>query len=185
MRKVIIAVLLSLLPVYSLFSIANANAPKNDFDEVVKVIEQHYHVKHKSLPFLARTGIKAAKTAARIAGGRKRQIAEAGSVKIAYFENQEFTSMLGAAEFRRSLKAALLPEWLPFVQVLSPDEHLQTYVFLREAREKYNLIVVTIEKRDATVVQVDVSPQTLARLMQNPNEIGKTVTDDVTTTDNE
>ena len=184
MKKVIIAVLLSLVPVFSYLSIATANAAKNDFDEVVKVIEQHYRVKHKSLPFLARTGIKAAKTAAKLAGGRKQQIAEAGSVKIAYFENQEFTSTLGAAEFRRSLKAALLPDWLPFVQVLSPEEDLQTYVFLREARKKFNLIVVTIEKRDATVVQVDVSPETLARLMQNPNEIGKTVTDDATTTDN-
>ena len=184
MKKLIAMVLLTLAPGYFCFSNATTRAAQNDFEEVVKVIEQHYHVKHKSLPFLARTGIKAAKTAARLAGGQKQQIAEAGSVKIAYFENQEFTPANGAAEFRRSLKAALLPEWLPFVQVLSPDEELQTYVFLREGRAKFNLMVVTIEKHDATVVQVDVSPQTLARLMQNPNDIGKTVTDEVTTEDN-
>ncbi|HKP46758.1 MAG TPA: hypothetical protein VJT50_09170 [Pyrinomonadaceae bacterium] len=183
MNKLTLAVLVSLLCGHLFVAAAVTPAVENDFDEVVKVIEQHYHVKHKSLPFLARTGIKAATTAAKLAGGRKRQIAEAGSVKIAYFENQEFTSA-GAAEFRRNLKAALIPEWVPFVQVLSPDEELQNYVFLREAREKFNLLVVTIEKHDATVVQVDVSPQTLARLMQNPNDIGKSITDEVTTADN-
>ena len=183
MKKLAIAVLLALASGQLCFSLVTAGA-KNDFEDVVKVIEQHYHVKHKSLPFLARTGIKAATTAARLAGGRKQQIAEAGSVKVAYFENQEFTSSSSPAEFRRSLKATLLPEWLPFVQVLSPDDELQNYVFLREARQKFNLLVVTIERHDATVVQVEVSPQTLARLMQNPNEIGKAVTDEATTEDN-
>lgn len=162
---------------------STARARTDHFDAVVKVIEQHYHVKHKGLPFLARAGMKTAKAAARLAGGQKRRLAEAGSVKVAYFEEQDFVSAAGAATFRRNLKATLLPEWLPFVQVLAPNDEEQTYVFLREAGAKFNLLVVNIGKHEGSVVQVDVSPQTLALLLQNPNDIGKEITDEATTTD--
>ena len=40
-------------------------------------------------------------------------------------------------------------------------------------------------KHDAVVVQVNLAPQTLAMLMQNPNEMGKAITDDATTTDDQ
>lgn len=182
MKKSIIAPLLCC----ALFCTAlatTASGRADDFDAVVKVIEQHYHVKHKGLPFLARAGMKTAKAAARIGGGQKRRLAEAGSVKVAYFEDQDFVPVAGAAVFRRNLKAALLPEWLPFVQVLAPNEEEQTYVFLREAGSKFNLLVVNIDKHEGSVVQVDVSPETLALLLQNPNDIGKAITDDATTTD--
>ena len=69
---------------------STARARTDDFDAVVKVIEQHYHVKHKGIPFLARAGMTTAKAAARLAGGQKRRLAEAGSVKVAYFEDQDF-----------------------------------------------------------------------------------------------
>lgn len=161
---------------------STARARTDHFDAVVKVIEQYYHVKHKGLPFLARAGMKTAKAAARLAGGQKRRLAEAGSVKVAYFEDQDFV-LAGAATFRRNLKATLLPEWLPFVQVLAPNDEEQTYVFLREAGAKFNLLVVNIGKHEGSVVQVDVSPQTLALLLQNPNDIGKEITDEATTTD--
>jgi hypothetical protein len=182
MKNSIIATLLcSALVCIGLASTARART--DGFDAVVKVIEQHYHVKHKGIPFLARAGMKTAKAAARLAGGQKRRLAEAGSVRVAYFEDQDFVSTEGADNFRRSLKAALLPEWLPFVQVLAPNEEEQTYVFLREAGSKFNLLVVNINRHEGSVVQVDVSPQTLALLLQNPNDIGKAITDEATTTD--
>jgi len=180
-RLLISALLLSL----ALSAPSPAQAKGNDFDTVVKVIEQFYHVKHKGLPFLARAGIKTAAIAARVAGGSKKRLAEAGSVKVAFFEDQEFNSMGGIAIFRRTLKATLVGSWLPFIQVLSLNDEEQTYIFLREAGTKFNVLVVTIGKRDASVVQVDLAPQTLAMLMQNPNEMGKTITDDATTDDNQ
>jgi hypothetical protein len=182
MKNSIIATLLGAALVCTALAIT-ASARTDDFDAVVKVIEQHYHVKHKGIPFLARAGMKTATAAARLAGGQKRRLAEAGSVKVAYFEDQDFVSVAGASDFRRNLKAALLPEWLPFVQVLAPNDEEQTYVFLREASSKFNLLVVNIDKHEGSVVQVDVSPQTLALLLQNPNEIGKAITDDATTND--
>jgi hypothetical protein len=165
--------------------LSTVDARGDDFGAVVKVIENYYHVKHTGIPFLAKAGIKTATMAARIAGGSKKRLAEAGSVKVAFFEDQEFNSMGGIAKFRSTLKATLVGNWLPFIQVLSFSNEEQTYIFLREAGAKFNVLVVTIERNDASVVQVDLAPQTLAMLMQNPNEMGKAITDDATTNDNQ
>lgn len=160
-----------------------AQTKGDDFGAVVKVVEQFYHVKHKGIPFLARAGLKTATTVARIAGGPKRQLAEAGSVRVAYFENQEFDSKGEAGKFRASVKATLAGDWLPFVQVLSPKDEDQTYIFLQDAGEKYRVLVVTIERHEATVVQVNLARNTLAMLMQSPADMGKAITDDATTND--
>ena len=162
-----------------------AEAKGDDFGAVVRVIEEFYHVKHKSLPFLARAGMKTAVTAARVAGGSRKRLVEAGSVKIALFEDQEFDSRGESAKFRASVKATLAGNWLPFIQVLSPKDEDQTYIFLRDAGEKYTVLVVTIERHDATVVQVNLARDTLAMLMQNPADMGKAITDDATIDDQE
>jgi hypothetical protein len=45
--------------------------------------------------------------------------------------------------------------------------------------------VVSIERRDAVVVQVTLKPGVLAELMRDPNEMGRAITEDATTNDPE
>jgi hypothetical protein len=161
----------------------SSGAKSDDFGSVVKLIEQFYHVKHQGIPFLAKAGMKAATTAARIKGGTARRLAEAGSIKLAVFEDQEFNSAGRLTQFRSSLNAALVGSWSPLVQILSATDGTQTYIFLRDATEKFHVLVVTIEQREATVVQVTLSPRNLALLMQNPDEMGREITEDATTVD--
>jgi hypothetical protein len=177
--------LLTLLWSAHWFAPTPVEAKGDDFGAVVKVVEEFYGVKHKGIPFLAKAGIKTATAVARLSGGSRKNLAEAGSVKVAFFEDQEFSPKGGVANFRANLKATLLGRWLPFIQVLSLNDAAQTYVFLRDAGPKYTVLVVTIEKNDAAVVQVNLAPQTLAELMQNPNEMGKAITDDATKTDDQ
>ena len=162
----------------------NASAKGGEFGEVVKAIEQFYHVKHQSIPFLARAGMKATTTVARIRGGEYKRLAEAGSVKIAFFEDQDFNSRGGIAAFKTSLTRALGDTWSPLVQTLSPKDDEQTHIFIRNAGEKVNVLVVTLERRDGVVVQVNLSPRTLAALMQDPGDMGRAITDDATRDDN-
>jgi hypothetical protein len=167
------------------FAIAAAppvvNAKGDDFKSVVKVIEQIYGVKHQQLPFLARAGMKTARTMARIAGGQKRRIAEAGSVKVAFFEDHDFTSVKNDGNLRRSLNNMLGTTWSPIIQMFAPRAHDQSYIFLRNAGHKFNVLVVQIETREAWVIQIDVSPSTLAALLQTPDEMGKIISDDAMT----
>ena len=167
-----------------LFSFANiVQAKGDDFNSVVKMIEQFYGVKHEGIPFLAKAGIKAGRTAARIKGGTARQIAEAGSIKLAVFEDQTFAGDF--TRFRSTLNTALNETWLPLVQTLSTADAEQNYIFAREAGDKFNVLIVTIEQRDATVIQVNLSPKNFARLLKDPESTGKALTEEATINDQE
>ncbi|HEY3025939.1 MAG TPA: hypothetical protein VGJ55_07305 [Pyrinomonadaceae bacterium] len=165
--------------------VSPVRAKGDDFNTAVRIIEQFYHVRHKSLPWMARAGMKAATTAARISGGQRKRIAEAGSVKIAFFEDQDFSSRGRIGIFKSSMNGALMTSWSPLVQTLSSKDEEQTYIYVREANEKFQVLVVTIERREAVVVQATVNPRTLALLMQNPDEMGREITNDATTNDND
>jgi hypothetical protein len=166
------------------FGVASvARAKGDDFNSVVKMIEQFYGVKHEGLPFLAKAGMKVGRTAARIKGGTAKRLAEAGSIKLAVFENQNFDGE--TPKFRSTLNAALNETWLPLVQTLSATDEEQNYIFLRESGDKYNVLVVAIEQRDATVVQVTLSPENLKRLLKDPEGTGKAITEEATIVDQE
>jgi hypothetical protein len=158
-------------------------AKGDDFNSVVKMIEQFYGVKHEGIPFLAKAGMSAARTAARIKGGTARRLAEAGSVKLAVFEDQKFAGEF--SKFRSTLNNALNQTWMPLVQTTSATDQEQVYIFLREAGEKFNVLVVTIEPRDASVVQVTLSAENLKLLLKDPEGTGKAITEEATIIDQE
>lgn len=156
-------------------------AKGDDFKSVVKLIEQFYGVKHEGIPFLAKAGMKAATTAAKIKGGTAKRIAEAGSIKLAVFEDQSFDKEF--MQFRTSLNTALNQTWMPLIQTTSSDD--QTYIFLRDAGEKFHVLVITISRRDATVVQATLSPKNLALLIKDPEGTGKSINEEATIIDQE
>lgn len=158
-------------------------AKGDDFKSVVNMIEEFYRVKHQGIPFLAKAGMKAATTAARIKGGDAKRIAEAGSVKVAVFEDQDFKGDF--LKFRGSLNEALNASWAPLIQTLSATHEEQTYIFLRNAGDKFNVLVITIAERDATVVQVTVSEKNLGALLRDPEGAGKSITEEATIIDQE
>src|SRR5688572_21082111 len=158
-------------------------AKDDDFKSVVKMIEQFYGAKHVGIPFLAKAGMKVAATAARIKGGQAKRIAEAGSIKLALFEDQDFNGDF--VKFRASLNGALNLTWTPLIQTLSATDAEQTYIFLRSAGDKFNVLVITIEPREATVVQVNISPKNLALLLKDPEGTGKAITEEATLIDQE
>lgn len=159
------------------------HAKGDDFNSVVKMIEQFYRVKHVGIPFLAKAGMKVATTAAKIKGGEAKRIAEAGSIKLAVFENQDFDGDF--TKFRTSLNDALNDTWMPLIQTLSATSQEQSYIFLRNAGDKTNVLVITIAERDATVVQVTVSQKNLALLLKDPEGTGKAITEEATLIDQE
>jgi hypothetical protein len=176
--------LVAVLPLRLSASAGTAPYTKDDdFKSVVKMIEKFYSVKHVGIPFLAKAGMKLATTAARIKGGEAKRIAEAGSIKLAVFENQEFAGDF--TKFRASLNEALNDSWMPLMQTLSATSQDQNYIFLRDAGQKFNVLVITITQRDATVVQVDISGKNLALLLRDPEGTGKTITEEATIVDQE
>lgn len=178
--KLVIAVLMVAMLAGSSFT---KPARGDDFDAVVRIIEQFYHVKHQSIPLLARAGMKATRTAARIRGGEAKRLTEAGSVRLVFFEEQEFNSHGQIADFKSSIQNTLSETWSPLIATLSAKDEEQTYIYIRDAGAKFHVLVVTIERHEATVVQATVAPAVLAMLMKDPNDLGKAIADDAATID--
>jgi len=160
-----------------------ARADRDGFNEAVKLIEQFYHVKHQNIPLLARASMKAVKTAAKIKGGEYKKLAEAGSVRVAFFEEQTFDSRGQIASFKSALQNTLTDQWSALVQTLAPKTEEQTYVYVRDAGKNFHVLVVTIERREATVIQATLAPQVLADLLRDPEGMGKLLSDEATTSD--
>ena len=177
-----------LLTLFLMISIAlslpiGARADRDGFNESVKLIEQFYHVKHQNIPLLARASMKAVKTAAKIKGGEYKKLAEAGSVRIAFFEEQMFDSRGQIASFKSALENALTDQWSALVQTLAPKTEEQTYVYVRDAGKNFHVLVITIERKEATVIQATVAPQILAELLKDPEGMGKAISDEATVSD--
>jgi hypothetical protein len=182
MKAITIRIFVAILVVvFASATLVRAN--DDDFKSVVKMIEQFYRVKHAGIPFLAKAGMKVATTAAHIKGGEAKRIAEAGSIKLAVFEDQKFNGDL--TKFRASLNGALNVTWMPLIQTLSATDEEQVYIFLKDAGDKFNVLVITIERSEGTVVQVTLSPKNLALLLKDPEGTGKAITQEATINDQE
>lgn len=161
----------------------SAQAERDGFNDAVKAIEQFYHVKHKTIPLLARAGIKTMRTAAKIRGGEWKRLAELGSARVAFFEDQEFNSRGQIASFKAAVRNSLGGEWSTLVQTLSPKDEEQTHIFIRDAGTNFHVLVITIDRHEGTVVEATIRPEVLAELLKDPGEMGKQITDEATTSD--
>src|SRR5437588_8108292 len=103
----------------------SVRADRDGFSDAIKMIEQFYHVKHQNIPLLARAGMKAVKTAAKIRGGEYKKLAEAGSVRVAFFEDQKFDSHGQIASFKGAMQTTLAADWSALVQTLAPKTEEQ------------------------------------------------------------
>ena len=152
---------------------ATAHAKGGDFDAVVRNVKVTCGGKRVRIPFLG------------LAGFATKLVRPAGvkSFKLAVFEDQNFAGDF--TKFRTSLNDALNVTWMPLIQTLSAKNEEQVYIFLKSTGEKYDVLVVTIEQRDATVVQVTLSSKNLAILLRDPEGTGKAITEEATISDPE
>jgi VWFA-related protein len=159
----------SLLPVLALVAAlllptATAAAKDRGFKGVVKHIESHYRVKRKRIPFLG------------LAGLAVRIIRPAGvkSFKLAIFENQDFVRGADDTAFEQGVREALAQKWKPLVRVRSRRDSNpeRIYVYSKEAGKDLQVIALTMEARQAVVVEAKVNPQAMMKFMENPRILG-------------
>ncbi len=172
MRRIFVSSTLIACAVCSfvLSPITSAAAKPLDFGGVVKLIESHYRVKSKGLPLVARMGIKVASPVTRLGGY--------GNIKVALFEDQDFSSPAKGANISEVLRAVLQPEWSALVEVRSRQSSELTLVYTREAGDRFKVLVVTISQRDGTAVQAELSKGKLAQLIKDPERMSRKMTDE-------
>jgi hypothetical protein len=150
---------------------------KPDYNAVVRLVESQYRVKHKGIPFLANAGVKTAK----IVSSTVRKYSRFADLKLAVFEDQEFARGVDP-QFYSAVRRLMQPLWTPLVVVRGGDEG-QTYTFTREDNGKFRVLICAIGERDGTVLEVGLNEQEFFKLLTNPEQETKSITDAATNQD--
>jgi hypothetical protein len=154
---------------------ATATKETPEYHAVVKLIESHYHVKHRGIPFVANLGVKTAKVVSKDA----RRVLRFGDFKLAIFEDQDFSGRDAVGDIRTALRQKLEPHWHALVAAKIEDEG-QTLTYTKADGDKFKVLIVVIGQRDATVLQVNLNPEEFAKLLLNPEQQSREITNEAT-----
>ena len=169
-RLSITVVLLTLAPAASL-------AGDESFSSVVKHIKSNYHAKQQGFfgaMMLARFAVKIIKPA-----GVK-------NFKVVLLRDLDYSEAPrpGNGQFHAIIQSKIDPMWTPLVQYSSPREKQWTYVYVTREKEDVKVLVVTLQQKDAVVLQTKFSPAKLVEFMNNPQIMGVSLNSDDKSRDN-
>ncbi|HKS41091.1 MAG TPA: hypothetical protein VJX74_10810 [Blastocatellia bacterium] len=158
LQVVIIIVLLSLAS-------SPAFAGDKSFSTVVNHIKSNYNGKQQSffgMMMFARMAVKMIKPA-----GVK-------NFKVVLLRELDYTRgpRPGQSEFHSVIRSKIESVWSPLVQFSSPREKQWTYVYALHEKEDIKILVVTMQKSEAFVVQAKFSPAKLIEFMNDPKIMG-------------
>jgi hypothetical protein len=94
--------------------------------------------------------------------------------KVVYIRELDYTRgpRPGQSEFHSFIRSKIEPVWSPLVQFSSPREKQWTYVYALHEKEDIKILVVTMQKAEAVVVQAKISPAKLIEFMNDPKVMG-------------
>jgi hypothetical protein len=157
-RLSITVTLLTLAPTAAL-------AGDESFSTVVKHIKSNYHGKQQGFfgaMMVARFAVKMIKPA-----GVK-------NFKLVYLKDLDYSEAPSptTGQFNSFIQSKIDPRWTPLVQYSSPREKQWTYVYITRENDDVKILVVTLQKQDAVVLQTKFSPAKLVEFMNNPQIMG-------------
>lgn len=128
------------------------SAADRGFREVVTAISDRYHTQPTRIPFFGL--VNAFTFVARPAG--------TSHIDLAIFEN--LNGRLDPSEIRQIVGGS----WKPFVQSYSRKSHETTLIFLRSEGRDIRMLITSLERNEATVVELKLNPDALRRWMDDP-----------------
>ena len=154
-----------------LLGAASAQAADREFTDVVRVISDEFHTRPMSIPMFGLVNIVTA--VVHPAGTRH--------IDLAVFEHLNSHDREGR-NLSESILNAVGRSWKPFVQVHSRrNGHQETvFVYMRQQGNEWKLLVTAIERDEATVVQLLLNPDALARWMASPERCARHWNGDIT-----
>lgn len=147
-----------------LLSAASTWAADREFTDVVRVISDEFHTRPTSIPLLGLVNVFAA--AVHPAGAKH--------IDLAIFENLNSHDREGR-NLPESILNAVGRSWKPFVQVRSHRNGREetVLVYMRQEGKDWKLLVTAVEREEATVVQLRLNTDALARWMASPERCAR------------
>ena len=168
---------LSITVVLATLAPAASFAGDESFSSVVKHIKSNYHAKQQGFfgaMMLARFAVKIIKPAG---------VKNFKAVLLKDLDYSEAPSPRNG-RFHSFIQSKIDPMWTPLVQYSSPREKQWSYVYIAREKEDVKLLVVTLQQKDAVVLQTKFSPERLIEFMNNPQIMGITLNSDNRSRDN-
>jgi hypothetical protein len=142
-----------------------ALAGDESYSSVIKHLKKNYHAKQQGFfgaMMLARFAVKVIRPA-----GVK-------NFKLTLLKDLDYSEAPSPirGEFHSFIRSKIDPRWTPLVQYSSPRDRQWSYVYVTREKEHVKLLVVTLAKRDAVVLQTKFSPEKLIEFMNNPQIMG-------------
>jgi len=148
----------------SALSLAGDAFHGREFNGVVKAIESHYGVRHTRIPFLGLV----VSVAARPAG--------VSNFKLALFEDFHSANTSGnmaastTDDLRQVVEHSLGSDWTLFVRTHTRDDSDNTLIYVNLGDGKMQMLIVSIEPDEATVVEMNLSEQAMLRWIAKESE---------------
>ncbi|HYE74769.1 MAG TPA: VWA domain-containing protein, partial [Blastocatellia bacterium] len=92
--------------------------------------------------------------------------------KLAVFEDQNFSGAADDKTFESVMNRALGDKWQPMIRSYSRRTGERTYIFSKPNGKDMELMIATLESNEAVVLQVKVNPDTLAKWLEKPGQMG-------------
>lgn len=133
-----------------------------DFRAVVSAIETQYGVHHMRIPMLG-----FATFCLRVAG-----TPGMAGLKIAVFQDIRRGDQITAESLEQSIESAIGGHWRPLVRVRSRNDGELTMIYANPNDKELKVLIVSLERDDATVVQAHVKASQIRKWMNDPDDAG-------------
>ena len=146
----------------------SVSAGDHSFSSVVSHIKSNYRAKQQGFfgaMMLARFAVKVVRPA-----GVK-------NFKVAYLRNLDFSERSDRTDFQAEARNVISSEWHPLVQYNSIKENQYTHVYYAQENDDVKLLVVTLQKNEAIIVQAKFSPDKLSKFIDDPRVLGISLKD--------
>ena len=138
-----------------------ARPADREFHEIVARLSDAYHTKPVHFMGLVSLAMRVAHPEG------------VGGIRMAIFDDIDPCLGSGAPDLNGFLKRTVGPAFQPFVRVRSNRDKDQTYIYAREAKGGWEMLLVTVEPREAVVMKIRLSGEAMRRWVDDPVDQGR------------
>lgn len=140
---------------------APARAGDREFHEIVARLSAAYH--KKPMPFMGLVSFAA----------HFEQPEGVSGLKMAIFDDVDPALSPDPADFDAFMERVAGPEYCPMVRVRSNRDREQTFIYVRESKSGYEMLLLTLEPSEAVVMKMHLSPKAMEGWVDEPVDHGK------------
>ena len=142
-------------------STAPALAGDREFHEIVQRLSAAYQ--KKPMPFMGLISFAA----------RFKQPEGVSGLKMAIFDDVDPSRAPDPADFDAFVQRVAGRDYCPMVRVRSNRDGEQTFIYVRDAKGGYEMLLLSLERSDAVVMKMHLNPKAMEGWVDEPVDQGK------------